>query len=86
MKWINGQYSLGLKYRGKIGRIQNAVPTVKEEDRKSCHEDLTTMSSTIFGNTIRKQITGPTWEAKRHRKITIDRSGNTEKWTAVKGF
>ena len=65
---------------------KNAVLTVKEEDRKSCHEDLTAMSSTIFGNTIRKQITGPIWEAKRHKKNTIDRSGNTEKWTAVKGF
>ena len=85
-KWINGQYSLGFKDRGKLAKFKkNAVVMVEKGKSTTLSRRMTTMSSTFFGTIIRKQITGPTWELW-DRKIIIDRSGNTEEWKAAKGF
>ena len=40
----------------------------------------------LFGNTIREADHWANMEAEGHRKIIVDRSGNTETWKAVTGW
>ena len=84
-QWINGAYLLGLKFGGRAGHVQQnlhswwtekiAKPISKIDDfvKHVCREH--NQEADHWANI----------GAQEHRKIVLDRCGNSESWKSVKG-
>ena len=85
-KWVNGQHSLGQKYRGRMSLIQKTLYSWwngKNADPNSKTDDYV---KHIFWKHNQKAEHWATLPAEGQRKTVVDRYSNSESWKAVKSF
>ena len=85
-KWINGQYSMVLKYRGKLDKSPKTLYTLWKRKIANPISKIDDDVKHIFREHNREAHHWRNWGAKGHRKIVVDSSSSTGTWKAVKGF
>ena len=85
-KWVNGQYSLGQKYRGRISLIQKTLYSWWERNNANSISKTDDYVKHIFREHTQEADHWAIVGAERQRIVVIDRKGNAETWKAVKGF
>ena len=86
-KWINGQYALGQKYRGRIGQVQKD-PVLMVVKRRlpiqfSKNDDFV---KHVFREHNKEADHWANIGAEGQRKIVIGKCKNPETWIAVTGY
>ena len=85
-QWINGQYSLGQKYRRIIGQVQKTLHSWWGKKFANPISKVDEFVKHVFREHNREADHWASVGAERQRKIVIDRCNNSETWKAMKGF
>ena len=82
-KWINGQYSLGQKYRGKIGQVRKTLHLWWKEKIANPIPKIDDFVKHVFREHNQEADHWANIGAKGQRKIVLDKCNNSETWKAV---
>ena len=85
-KWMNGKYSLGVKYRGRIGQVQEDLYSWWRRKIAYSISKIDDFVKHVFREHNREADFLANMGAKGQRKNVIDICRNPESWNAVKGF
>ena len=85
-KWINGQYSLGHKYRGQTGQVQKTLHPCWKSKIANPVSKIDDIVKHVFREHNQETDHWANLGAEGQRPIVLDRRDNSESWKSVKGF
>ena len=84
-KWINGEYSLGHKYRGRIGQVQKTLHSWWKENVAEPISNIDRFMKHVFREHNQEADHWANIGAQGQRKIVLDRRNDSVTWKATRG-
>ena len=85
-EWINGQYSLAQKHRGRIGQVQKTLHPCWKRNIANPILKIDDFVKHVHREHKQEADHWANIGAQGQRKMVLDRCDNSETWKAVKGY